>query len=59
MVHGSSDSSAAYAAESPVSPDDLAATVFDRLGINPEQELRDAQGRPLLLCNGKAIRAIF
>jgi uncharacterized protein (DUF1501 family) len=28
QVYGSSDASAAYAAELPVSPDDLAATVF-------------------------------
>jgi hypothetical protein len=32
-VYGSSDRTAAYAAEAPVRPDDLAATVFDRRGI--------------------------
>src|SRR5262249_13982014 len=41
LVHGSSDASAAYAAELPVSPDDLAATVFWRLGIPLDRELTD------------------
>jgi hypothetical protein len=59
QVYGSSDSSAAYAAELPVSPDDLAATVFDRLGIDPNQELRDAQGRPVSLCTGKPVRGLL
>jgi hypothetical protein len=59
QVYGSSDGSAAYAAELPVSPDDLAATVFDSLGIDPDQELRDAQGRPLPLCSGKPVHGLF
>jgi hypothetical protein len=59
QVYGSSDGSAAYAAESPVRPDDLAATVFDRLGIRLEQELHDVQGRPLPLCTGEPVAALF
>ena len=59
QVYGTSDSSAAYAAELPVSPDDLAATVFTSLGIRPDHELRDAQGRPLTLCAGKPVRGLF
>ena len=59
LVHGSSDGSAAYAAENPVSPDDLAATVFDRLGLRRDRELHDAQGRPFPLCSGKPIRQLF
>jgi hypothetical protein len=59
QVYGSSDASAAYAAELPVSPDDLAATVFERLGIPLEQELHDTQGRPLPLCRGKAVEGLF
>jgi hypothetical protein len=55
QVYGSSDASAAYAAELPVSPDDLAATVFHALGIPLEQEMRDAQGRPMPLCTGRPI----
>lgn len=59
QVYGSSDGSAAYAAELPVSPDDLAATVFDCLGVRTEHELRDAQGRPLPLCTGKPVFGLF
>jgi hypothetical protein len=59
LVHGSSDGSAAYAAENPVSPDDLAATIFDCLGISLEQEMRDSQGRPYPLCSGKLVQALL
>jgi hypothetical protein len=59
QVYGSSDASAAYAAESPVSPDDLAATVFHSLGIPLEQEMRDMQGRPQPLCSGKPVLGLF
>jgi hypothetical protein len=59
QVYGSSDSSAAHAAELPVTPDDLAATVFHCLGINLDQELQDQQGRPLPLCTGKPVLGLF
>jgi hypothetical protein len=59
LVHGSSDAHAAYAAETPVSPDDLAATVFHQLGIPLGPELRDAQNRPLPLCTGKPVLGLF
>jgi hypothetical protein len=59
QVYGSSDASAAYPAELPVSPDDLAATVFHCLGVRLDHELHDAQGRPLLLCKGKPIRGLL
>jgi uncharacterized protein (DUF1501 family) len=59
QVYGSSDAHAAYAAELPVSPDDLAATVFRLLGVPSQQELHDAQGRPLPLCIGKPVLGLF
>jgi hypothetical protein len=59
QVYGSSDASAAYAAELPVSPDDLAATVFDGLGVALDREVRDTQGRPLPLCTGKPVAGLF
>jgi hypothetical protein len=59
QVYGSSDAHAAYAAELPVSPDDLAATVFHSLGIKLEQELHDTQGRPLPMCTGKPVLGLF
>ncbi len=59
QVLGSSDATAAYAAESPVSPDDMAATIFHALGIPLDQEMRDAQGRPLPLCLGRPVLRLF
>ena len=48
-VYGSSDAQGMYPAEKPVRPEDLAATVFYLLGIPPESEIRDRQGRPLAI----------
>ena len=59
QVYGSSDASAAYAAELPVSPDDLAATVFHTLGVDLGQEVHDTQGRPLQICAGKPVLGLF
>jgi hypothetical protein len=59
QVYGSSDASAAYAAELPVSPDDVAATVFHSLGIRLDHEMHDSQGRPLPLCKGKPVAGLF
>jgi hypothetical protein len=59
QVFGSSDAHAAYAAETPMSPDDLAATVFHCLGIPLDQEMRDTQNRPLALCTGKPVLNLF
>ncbi len=59
QVYGSSDAAAAYAAELPVSPDDLAATLFHVLGVPESQEVRDSQGRPMPLCAGKPVLRLF
>jgi hypothetical protein len=59
QVYGSSDGKAAYAAELPVSPDDLAATVFHVLGIPLGREMGDAQNRPVPLCTGKPVQGLF
>jgi uncharacterized protein (DUF1501 family) len=53
QVHGASDRIAAYPATAPISPDDLAATIYHLLGIDPHSEIRDRLGRPLPLTNGR------
>jgi hypothetical protein len=58
-VVGSSDKQGAFPRTSPYTPADLAATVFCTLGIDPRLEFRDAQGRPLLLCEGRRIEELF
>jgi hypothetical protein len=59
-LYGRSDRDAAYPAEHPVSPEDLAATIFDALGIDPHGFLHDRQGRPVSLVEGgRPLRALF
>ncbi len=60
MVYGSTDKDAAYALDHPTSPEDLAATIFECLGIDPELRIADAQGRPVALVDsGRVIREIL
>jgi hypothetical protein len=59
QVYGSSDAQAAYAADRPVRPDDLAATMLDVLGVSPDREIHDAQGRPHPVCQGKPVVGLF
>jgi hypothetical protein len=54
-VYGSSDRRAAYPSTNPVSPADLAATIFHCLGIDPGGEMADQQGRPLAVSRGTVI----
>jgi len=57
---GRSDADAAYPADNPVSPEDLAATVFHALGIDPDTRLIDAQQRPVpLLDAGTPLTRLF
>jgi hypothetical protein len=58
-VFGSSDRIGAYPATDPVTPDDVAATMFWALGIDPTTEVTDTLGRPLPIAAGKPIGAIF
>ncbi len=47
QVVGASDDHAAFPKDRPVSPPELAATVYQALGIKLDQELPGAQGRPI------------
>jgi uncharacterized protein (DUF1501 family) len=58
-VYGASDKHGGYPAHSAVRPDDLAATMFAALGIDPATEVRDPLGRPLPISNGTAIDPIL
>jgi Protein of unknown function (DUF1501) len=48
-VYGASDERAKYPAEKPVKPEDLAATIYYLLGINPASEIYDRNQRPLVI----------
>lgn len=60
IVLGQSDKDAAYAVTPPYKPADLAATIYQSLGIDPELRLPDAQGRPVsLIEDGTPIQELF
>ena len=46
LIYGASDNIGAYPAESPLIPGDIIATLYTALGIPPDTELHDNQGRP-------------
>ncbi len=58
-LYGSSDRQGAYPERDPVTPGDLAATIFWRFGLNPHAEIRDRLGRPHRLSDGRPLRELF
>jgi uncharacterized protein (DUF1501 family) len=59
QVYGSSDRGAAYPSTNPVTPADIAATIYHCLGIDPRAHVTDQQGRPLLVSSGNPIHALL
>ena len=59
-VYGRSDSHAAYPKEHPVSPEDLAKTIYWSLGIDPDLMLPNREGRPIpIVESGRAQTQLF
>lgn len=59
FVYGASDKHGEYPADKPVKPDDLAATIYHLLGIDPHTEVRDTLKRPVPISYGKAITDVM
>jgi uncharacterized protein (DUF1501 family) len=59
QVIGKSDKIGAYPATPPYSPDDLGATVYHVLGVDPASEVRDRQDRPVQLNRGSVMQCLF
>jgi Protein of unknown function (DUF1501) len=59
QVIGRSDKLGAYSVTKTFGPPDLAATVYQALGVDPATELRDRLGRPLKLCSGDVITPLY
>jgi arylsulfatase A-like enzyme len=59
IVHGASDRFAAYPADKPTKPADLAATIYHCLGVDPKMRIDDRLGRTQTLCEGEPIEAIL
>ena len=58
FVHGASDANAMYVDEHPVKPEDLAATIYQLLGIDPATEIYDRNDRPLII-GGRAVEEVI
>jgi hypothetical protein len=59
QVIGKSDRIGAYPITNPYPPDDVGATVYAALGIDPGSEVRDRLGRPTQLNHGRPIDVLF
>ena len=58
-VYGASDRIGAYPALDPVTPGDVAATIYWRFGLDPASEIHDQTGRPNRLAAGEPLRRLF
>ncbi len=58
-TYGESDRKGTRVISNPVKPEDLAATIYQSLGINPHMILQDNFGRPVPLVEGNPVKALF
>ena len=59
MLYGESDETGSSPREKPVHPNDLLATVYYTLGINPEMEVLNHLDQPRELVKGKILRDLW
>lgn len=59
QIYGASDAQAAYPKSKPVSPEDILATIYHAMGLPPESEIHDRQGRPHRISDGRPIVELF
>jgi hypothetical protein len=59
FIYGASDKTGSLPAENPVRPDDLAATIYYLLGIDPHTEVMGVGDRPLVIADGKPVMGII
>ena len=55
FVYGKSDKHASQPEENAVTPEDLTATIYYLLGIDPKLHIYDTQDRPLMISSGEPI----
>lgn len=58
-IHGASDATGSEPIEKPVRLEDLAATIYHLLGIDPRAHVYDTQGRPLMISSGEPILEVI
>lgn len=60
QIVGATDVRGYYASENVYRPEDFAASIYTKLGIDPSQHLQTTAGRPVqLVNNGRLIRELF
>lgn len=59
QVYGSSDRLAAAPTSDPVSPEDLLATLFHLVGLDPGTVIHDLQDRPFPICSGTPVSGLL
>jgi len=60
QIVGATDAKGFYASDNVHSPEDFAASLYTKMGIDPHQTLYQATGRPVRLVNGgKPIKELF
>jgi uncharacterized protein (DUF1501 family) len=60
QVVGATDVKGYYASEDVYAPEDFAATLYTKMGIDPATTLHDTAGRPVqLVNNGRLIKELF
>jgi uncharacterized protein (DUF1501 family) len=58
-LHGASDRIGAYPTSSPVTPQDLMATLYHSLGVDPHTIIYDLQHRPYVLVEGSPLHSLL
>ena len=58
-IFGASDRLAAYPEDRPVGPQDIAATIYTAMGVDPHTRIYDHLNRPHTLASGTAISELF
>ena len=59
IVHGASDARAGAPTRDPVSMDDLAATLFAAMGLDPEALVQARDGRPMPVTRGQVVQGLL
>ena len=57
-IVGASDKQAAYPSREPVTPEDIAATIYAAMGVDPATEIHDTLNRPYTLSPGRVLEQV-
>ncbi|MEZ6139971.1 MAG: DUF1501 domain-containing protein [Zavarzinella sp.] len=58
-IYGASDKIGAYPTVGQARPEDISATIYHQLGIDPETEMRDSLNRPIPISRGNVINELI